>query len=265
LDLWPLPTHWPTVTSSDMSKAKGGNKGRVNETFNDGITGNPILKEAPVGCTDAVCGLVEAVEALTAKCNKLSIRVGARESDVLTVTTPWTVDVGKVVAVATVGSYCGDTQVKKATVNGVETNGKLLDAAILGWERGSATEAVILPKHFVVGETAPDSRPGRVKEVTVDAGGNTIVAQDEMEDLSAVVKLSKEDRKAAQKAKLLAKKKAKAAANGKAEDEEEEEELVKASKSQLGKIKKAVAARRKAGEDDANTDDELEAAGFFSQ
>ena len=238
---------------------------------NAGIKGNPRLKAAQVGCTDAICGLVESIEAVEGGGKRMLVHVRVGADEVLKVATTWSVVVGKVVAVATVGSFCGDVVVSKGAVGGIETNGKLLDAATLGWAGGAAGAAAVLPSRFEAGDPAPDVKPKRSDAVVTDAAGNTISASqvDAVDSLYASKpKLTKEEKKAAQKKAKAAKKAAKAAAKGEtvAEVKEEEEvELKKATKGQLKAIKKECSVRRKGGEEDVNTDEELEAAGYFSQ
>ena len=69
------------------------------------------------------------------------------------------VEVGNLEAVATV---FGDVEERKIKMFGVETDGKLLDEATLGWTGGAANCACILPSSYEVGSQVPDTRPKRV-------------------------------------------------------------------------------------------------------
>lgn len=221
-----------------------------------GISGNPKFKEAQVGCTDAVCGTVEAIENVDGggKRKMITICIGAEKP--LKVASSWSVVLGDRVAVATVGSFCGDMEVRIGNFGGVETTGRLLDAATLGWSDSSGSTC-LMPGTVEVGTTVPDERPKR---------DLTLV----MQNLSVSTKKPKQSKeeKAAKKAAKAAEKKAAkdaalAAARG-SDEEDDDVELVKASKAELKKIKKDVAKRRKGGED-CTTDDELEKSGFMAQ
>jgi len=167
------------------------------------------------------------------------------------------VEVGNVVAVATVGSFCGDVEVRKSNVSGVETDGKLLDEATLGWPGGAANCTCILPASCQIGTTAPESRPKRVvAEATEEQIAEAAAKKAAVEERAAKAKAKKDEKAAAKEGK-------KTKASKEAEGSEEEKELVKASKAQLATIRKQLAAKRKAGEE-ITTDDELEAAGFMS-
>ena len=75
----------------------------------EGVAGAPTLSEAPVGCSNAVCGLVEAVESNTAgkkKTHKLTVNVG-EEAPLFLVSTV-AVDIGARIVVALAGSSVGD-------------------------------------------------------------------------------------------------------------------------------------------------------------
>lgn len=226
---------------------------------NTGVSGNPLLKKEQVGCTDAVVGVVESVEDCVevGKRKKLLVNIGA---EVVTIVSSWTVNVGNIVAVATVGSFCGDVEVLAATVAGVETNGRLLDPATLGWAGGSSSSAAILPRRCEVGDSAPEEKPKLSKEELAESMKHLFVATKKPKKKS---KEEKAAEKAAKKAAREAKKEAEMAQRR--EGSEEEVELVKASKAQLKKCKSEAAKKRKAGEVECLTDDELEAAGFMAQ
>jgi hypothetical protein len=176
------------------------------------------------------------------------------------------VEVGQLVAVAPAGSFVGESEVTKANVSGVETTGRLLDEAMLGWKGGSAGSACVLSASmFEVGMQVPDEKPKRVRvEATESELAEAAAKLEEKLKKEAKVKAKKDDKAAEKEAKVKAAKDAKIAAEKAELGEEEEVELVKASKGQLTKIKKEVAAKRKGGEE-VDTDDELEKAGFMAQ
>jgi len=237
---------------------------------NQGVSGAPVIKAELSGCLGCVVGLIESIEELrNNKQKKVCIRVN--EDEVVTVVTKYTsVFLGKLVAVAPVGAMVGSSVVEAMQINGVEANGFLLDEAMLGWEKAgpSGTVAILHPKQFTPGDSAPLQRPERFRnEASVDAMGNVImnVAAD-MADLSLQpgkkTKLSKEERAAKKNAKNVAK-------HGKGE----EQELRAPNKKEIKAAKKRAADRRHAAKEeegkeedaDVTTDDELEAAGFMCQ
>ncbi|KAJ1447527.1 hypothetical protein M885DRAFT_542443 [Pelagophyceae sp. CCMP2097] len=225
-----------------------------------GVSGNPAIHEGASGCTDAVVGVVESINEVEGPGKKkYAVKISIGADEVISVVTPWTnVRVGGLVAVAVVGSYCDDVEVKAATVGTIDTQGKLLDSPSIGWG-GTAGEAALLPSACKPGDAVPSERPKRASAVA-DALGNTADCAEAVESLFvSKVKISKEDKAAAKKAKLKAKK----LANGETVDDEEDE-LVEAPKAELKKCKKRAADKRKAGED-CTTDDELDAAGFLAQ
>lgn len=238
----------------------------------EGISGAPVVKEEVSGCLGGICGSVEEIEELEGgKQRKVVVRTGGAITDTVIAVTKFKVTCGKIVVVAPVGSFVGNTEVAAKTVLGVETTGRLLDEASLGWKDGASGEALYLhPKQFVPGDTAPSARPERVREREVDAMGNAILAN-AIELLSiSKPKATKEEKAAIKKAKD----KAKRAAKGEEEPEEEEAELpelVEPSKKDIKAAKKRALDKRKAAEAPdadgaaATTDDELEAAGFAPQ
>jgi hypothetical protein len=152
---------------------------------------------------------------------------------VLIVVTAWAVEVGNLVAVATVGSFCGDVEVRKTNMSGVETDGKLLDEATLGWAGGAANCACILPSSYEVGSQVPDTRPKRVvAEATAEEIAEAAAKKAAAEEKAAKIKAKKDEKAAAKEAKKTKSKEA--------EGSEEEKELVKASKAQLASIKKLL-------------------------
>ena len=200
---------------------------------------------------------------------KVVVRIGEAVTDTVVVVTKFTVASGKIVVVAPVGSMVGNSEVAAKTVLGVETTGRLLDEANLGWKDGASGAALFLhPKQFFAGDTAPSERPERVREREVDAMGNVILAN-AIESLSiGKPKATKEEKAAIKKAKD----KAKRVAKGEVVEEEEEEaelpELAEPSKKDIKAAKKRALDKRKAEGPDAEgatTDDELEAAGFMPQ
>ena len=153
---------------------------------------------------------------------------------VLIVVTAWAVEVGNLVAVATVGSFCGDVEVRKSNVSGVETDGKLLDEATLGWPGGAANCTCILPASCQIGTTAPESRPKRVvAEATDEQIAEAAAKKAAAEEKAAKAKAKKDE-------KAVAKEGKKTKASKEAEGSEEEKELVKASKAQLATIRKQL-------------------------
>ena len=143
----------------------------------EGITGAPIVKEEISGCLGGICGTVEDIVELEGGKRKVVVRIGEAVTDTVVVVTKFTVAPGKIVVVAPVGSMVGNSEVTAKTVLGVETTGRLLDEATLGWKDGASGAALFLhPKQFVAGDTAPSERPERIREREVDAMGNVILA-----------------------------------------------------------------------------------------
>ena len=118
---------------------------------------------------------------------------------------------GKLVVVAPVGAMVGATEIKAVLVGGIDTNGRLLDEATLGWANAgpAGTVAILHPKQFCVGDSGPLQRPERFRhEATVDAMGNVVVDSGldaEMGGLSVKKKLTKEEKAEKKKAKDKAK------------------------------------------------------------
>ena len=91
--------------------------------------------------------------------------------------------------------------------------------------------------------------------------GNDATVVDAVDSLYVTkAKPTKEEKSLIKKQKLKAKK----ALAGEVQDDDSEPELTAAPKAELKKCKKRAADKRKGGEE-ATTDDELEAAGFFAQ
>ena len=205
----------------------------------EGITGAPTLKDAPSGCSNAVCGLVEASDAVAAgkkTTHKLSVDVG--EKAPLTITSATAIDVGTRIVVALAGSSVGDLEISEPII---------CDADMLGWKGPSLGPGpALLPKSFAPGDPAPDERPKAVKSAasTVDKLGNADAADGVEALFVSKPKLSKEEKEMAKLEKAAAKGDAKAA-----------------TKLQHLKLRQAIAAKRAAGEE-VFTDDELEAAGL---
>jgi hypothetical protein len=86
------------------------NAGRVNQ----GVSGNPLMKDAQVGCTDAVCGEVTAVEGVPGGGKRRAVTVNCGPDAMIVVVTTWTVEVGQLVAVAPAGSLVGEVVVRSA-------------------------------------------------------------------------------------------------------------------------------------------------------
>jgi hypothetical protein len=203
----------------------------------EGVAGAPTLKEAPSGCSNAVCGLVEASESTAGKKTTYKLTVNVGEEAPLTVLSTAPVDVGCRIVVALPGSSIGDADVFEPT---------LCDAAMLGW-KGPSNEIgpALLPKTFAPGDSAPCERPKAVKAVAVvDKLGNVDAAEGVEALFVSKPKLSKEEKEMAKLEKAAAKGDAKAV-----------------SKLQHLKLRQAIAAKRAAGEE-VYTDDELEAAGL---
>lgn len=196
----------------------------------EGVSGAPKLKDAPTGCSNAVCGIVEASEAAG---KKTSLTVDVGEAEPLKVVSPEPFDAGTRIVVALVGSTIGDVEVTQPTI---------CTAAMLGWAGPGGTGPVTLPKAFSPGEAAPDEKPkaGKAK-AEVDAMGN-VVGVEAM--FVSKPKPTKEEKEIAKLEKAAAKGDAKAAL-----------------KLQHLRLRQEIAAKRAAGEE-VYTDDELEKAGL---
>jgi hypothetical protein len=202
----------------------------------EGVAGAPTLTEAPAGCSNAVCGMVEAVDSNTAgkkKTYRLTVNVG--EQVPLSLASPVAVDVGARIVVALAGSSVGDADNIPEPI--------ICDAVMLGWKGAvSGSGPAMLTKTFGPGDSAPDEQPKAVKAAAVvDKLGN-VDAADGVEALFvSKPKQTKEEKEMAKLEKAAAKGDAKAA-----------------TKLQHLKLRQAIAAKRAAGEE-VFTDDELEA------
>jgi len=250
-----------------MSQKSGGVAVRV------GIKGNPKVKEAATGCTEAVTGVVQTCESIAGKTKMLHLTVDVGQAALLTIVSSWDgIVVGSRVVVACLGSLVNEEEVQKIIVGGVTSEGQLCDTAMLGWKGGAEGDVALLPATFSPGDPAPEEKPRR-GAVLLDAAGNTIAAPVNEALVPSAPKLSKEDKKAQaalKKAERDAKKKGGTQADAE-EDAEEDTEvtevtntLPKAPTKELKRIQNLTADKRKKGEE-VWTDDELEAAGFAIQ
>lgn len=203
----------------------------------EGVAGNPTVLDAPSGCSNAVCGLVEASETVVAgkrSTFKLCVHVG--DEAPLTLVSSAEIAVGSRIVVALAGSSIGDAEVSEPTI---------CDADALGWGGPAGLGPALLPKSYVPGDAAPTERPKAVKEAAaVDKLGNAEAAEGVEALFVSKPKLSKEDKEIAKLEKAAAKGDAKAA-----------------TKLQHLRVRQAIASKRAAGEE-VYTDDELEAAGL---
>lgn len=207
-------------------------------TTREGVSGAPTLKDAPTGCSHAVCGVVEASEPAAAgkKAGAVRLTVNVGEAEPLTVVSPSAVDVGARIVVAMVGSSIGDVEVSQPTI---------CDASMLGWDGKGSTGPVTLPKAFSPGDSAPDERPKAGRSAAeIDKLGNVVDGAGVEALFVSKPKLSKEEK---EMAKLE-----KAAAKG---DEKAAKKLAHL------RLRQEIGARRAAGEE-VFTDDELEKAGL---
>ena len=200
-------------------------------TTREGIKGAPTLKAAATGCSNAVCGVVEASEP-SGKKACLTVNVG--EAEPVKVMSPEAFDVDTRIVVALVGSSIGDVEVTQPTI---------CTAAMLGWEGPGGTGPVTLPKAFSAGEPAPDEKPkaGGKAKAELDAMGN-VVAVEAL--FVSKPKPTKEEKEIAKLEKAAAKGDAKATV-----------------KLQHLRLRQEIAAKRAAGEE-VHTDDEMEKAGL---
>ncbi|GMH92078.1 hypothetical protein TL16_g12241 [Triparma laevis f. inornata] len=227
-----------------MSSSKG------QEGLNVGVSGNPTLKDELTGCAGALVGLVESIDG-PRKNQKVTLRMGAPD-DLLIVDSNFGCNVGDFIAVAPAGSVIGDLVVSKP---------KLLDEVHLGWTSGSSNCSVRLNAFDLLpGDSVPSTRPEKKKKVKeVDAMGNEIVEEGQESLFTTKVKLTKEEKLAAKKEKA----KQKAIKNGTwVEPTEEPEELKIASKKEIKLARVNAKKRREKGEDDVDTDQELEENGL---
>jgi len=216
-----------------------------NAGRNAGVSGEPALLEELTGCAEAVVGMVDRIDG-PRKNQKVTLRMGAPD-DLLVITSKFGVAVGDCVAVAPPGS------VAKQAI--------LLDEVMLGWKNPEANCAVRL-NHFdlLPGDSVPSERPEKKKKVVaVDAMGNEII-EEGMESLYvSKVKLTKEEKMAIKAEK--AKQKAIKAGTW----VEPELELQTASKKDVKAARARAKKRREEGEDEIDTDQELEEAGMCPQ
>ena len=242
------------AASGAKPSAKAAAKNDAAMAARTGVTGNPALRDAPTGCSDAVCGIV--VKVAKTKTKEVLCTVDVGDEEMLEVATRFAdVTEGSRVAVAVAGSFVGDAQVSQA---------KLCDVVMLGWDTGGSTKTfAVMPRALELGQAVPESRPaGRVKGA-VDKLGNAIDANtDELESLFVTKpKQSKEDKELEKLEAKEAKRLAKLAKAGKA-DEVFEPDTRGPNKLELARIRKVVRDKRAKGEE-ACTDDETEAAGFL--
>jgi hypothetical protein len=203
----------------------------------EGVAGAPTLTAAPTGCSNAVCGLVEASEPVAGKKTTYMLSIDVGEQAPLSISSAVEIDVGTRIVVALAGSCIGDAEISEPVI---------CDADMLGWKGPSTGPGpALLPKSFSPGDSAPDERPKTVKAAAaVDKLGNEGVAEGVEALFVSKPKLSKEEKEMAKLEKAAAKGDAKAA-----------------NKLQHLKLRQTIAARRAAGEE-VFTDDELEAAGL---
>ena len=201
-----------------------------------GVAGAPTIKDAPTGCSNAVCGIIVEIKSTgTGKKATHSLTVDVGESTPIKVVSTVAMDAGTRIVVALAGSSIGDAEISEPVI---------CDAHMLGWADKLAGP-VQLPKSFEAGDSAPEERPKAAKAAAqVDKLGN-VEAEAGVEALFiSKPKLSKEEKEIAKLEKLVAKGDAKAV-----------------TKLQHLKLKQSIAARRAAGEE-VFTDDEMEAVGL---
>ena len=120
-----------------------------------------VVLHSPPRMTGFVVGLVASCEHVTGKdkLSKLSVDVGAVDPLQIVTNAPNVAESSRVV-VATIGTTLPDgTEVKKASVGGVPSEGMLCDAPMLGWMGGGAGAAALVPDSFAVGDQPPAMRP----------------------------------------------------------------------------------------------------------
>ena len=108
-----------------------------------------------------VVGLVAELEPVPNKdkLSKLLVDVGG-DTQLTIVTNAPNVQSGTRVVVAKIGCTLKDgTEVKKAMVGGVPSEGMLCDPPMLGWVGGGAGNAAVVPDSFSPGDEPPASRP----------------------------------------------------------------------------------------------------------
>eukprot|EP00322_Chrysochromulina_rotalis_P010975 CAMPEP_0115857348 /NCGR_PEP_ID=MMETSP0287-20121206/15529_1 /TAXON_ID=412157 /ORGANISM="Chrysochromulina rotalis, Strain UIO044" /LENGTH=250 /DNA_ID=CAMNT_0003311565 /DNA_START=13 /DNA_END=765 /DNA_ORIENTATION=+ len=234
-----------------------------------GIKGAPKEQAASTGATDAVCGVVEKVEAIAGnkKAKKLSVDIGTTES--LVIVTSWDVSEKMRVVIAVLGSLVNEAEVVESVIAGVTSQGLLCDAAMLGWEGGVEGTPALLPSTFTPGDSAPSDKPRRAAAKVDEPAFAGFDAVDEGPTELFEKKLTKEEKKAEaakKKAAREAKKNGGEASTSPEDGSAPSKPRVKPSKAEVKKIKKATEEKRKANPDaDIHTDDELEAAGFLCE
>ncbi len=144
-----------------------------------------------------VCGEIVSCDAIEGKdkLKRLTVRVVDGDDDdgarLQIVTNAPNVDVGKRCVVAKIGSTLRDgTEVKKASVGGVTSEGMLCDSAMCGWSGGGAGAAALLPGDFPLGAAPPSSR------LRLDGKSNDDAGDDEAARRAQKMK-EKEDKKKA--------------------------------------------------------------------
>jgi len=160
-----------------------------------------------------VVGKVADLEKVAGKDKLLKLNVDVGSGAPLTlVTNAPNVSEGSHVVVAMVGTELNDgTEVKKATVGGVSSEGMLCDPPMLGWVGGgSGNAALVPPEQFAPGSAPPPERPrmGGPKEEAAPT-----VPAVEVKPLFEK-KMSKEEKKAAAAAKKAERDAKKAAKTG---------------------------------------------------
>jgi hypothetical protein len=234
----------------------------------DGVAHSPIILDAVAGCSGAVVGQVLSSEPNTSggktKGHKLLVECGEQKPVVVVCHVP--VDVDALVCVALAGSLIGEQVVEEnAVVKGVVTGGQICTSAMLGWDNAEKDSGVVELRagSLLIGDPAPGERPKARKAKTLDALGNEVALNEQVDALFVTKpKVSKEERAAEREAKRALKGKDKE--DGKDDPAEValgENGKPVASKAQTKLLKKQIADKRKAGEE-VYTDDEFEGAGF---
>ena len=169
-----------------------------------------------------VVGVITSITEMKVPLRWCQIDVGG-DSPVTVVTNAGNVRLSSRVVVAMIGAVVPSTAdeetgtvITKTTVGGVQSEGMLCDAKMLGWNNNEGV-AVYLDDSFPVGASPPDSKPGAraaVEEAVADAGPGLFEK-----------KMSKEEKKAAAAAKRAAKKAGKEAKGAKEDEGVEGAEL----------------------------------------
>lgn len=229
----------------------------------DGVEHSPIILDAVKGCSGAVVGQVLSCEQNTSVKTKggWKVVVECGETTPVVVVAHCPVDVDALVCVAVAGSLVGEVAVEPdAVVKGVVTGGLICTSAMLGWENAEKDDGVVELRagSLLIGDPAPGERPKARKTKQLDALGNEVALNEQVDALFiAKPKVSKEERAVALAAKRAAK--------GKAGSEETAELGANgkpvANKAQAKLLKKQIAEKRKQGEE-VWTDEEFENAGF---